>query len=263
MTQSSHQSKGIPLHPRDGKSNYFNSKGKHQNLYDYCHSQMVRQRLYDYHTTSQQELFEKLCGVYTALHLYGFDIMDELPEPLRKAVVDNEIELFANGLDFSLPDRLMNWRKPEEDIEHLLDATVLIAHKSLVKEPSSPMPQITNPQKPTVVCLCGSTRFKSEFEQANKQETLKGNIVLSVGFFGHCEDEPLSVETKKALDQLHLAKIAMADEVLILNVGGYIGSSTKNELHFALSAGKHIRFLEPDNVPQHCLGLPIQPIQQP
>lgn len=134
-----------------------------------------------------------------------------------------------------------------------MDATVLIAHKSLVKEPA--MNQVVETPKPTVVCLCGSTRFKSEFEKANKQETLNGKIVLSVGFFGHCEDEPLSVETKTALDQLHLAKIAMADEVLFLNVGGYVGSSTTNELRYALGAGKRIRFLEPDNVPQHCLRL--------
>jgi hypothetical protein len=105
--------------------------------------------------------------------------------------------------------------------------------------------------KPIIVCLCGSTRFKDVFERTNKEETLKGNIVLSVGMFGHVdavgnvvEKIWLTDEQKVMLDRLHLRKIDLSDEVLILNVGGYIGESTKRELLYAKEKNKKIRFLE-------------------
>lgn len=103
----------------------------------------------------------------------------------------------------------------------------------------------------TIVCLCGSTRFHKEFARANYEETMAGKIVLSVGFFMHSSQEAhgttfaCTSEQKKALDALHLDKINLADEVLILNVGGYIGESTSRELQHARDAGKKIRFLEP------------------
>lgn len=97
---------------------------------------------------------------------------------------------------------------------------------------------------PQVICLCGSTRFKTAFESTLRDETLKGNIVLSVGLFGHIEGLDMDGPTKKMLDELHLRKIDMADEVLVLNVDGYIGSSTKNEIEYAARANKEIRYLE-------------------
>ena len=78
---------------------------------------------------------------------------------------------------------------------------------------------------PKVICLCGSTRFKDAYVKAMRDETLEGNIVLSVGMFSHEENIDMSGDLKKMLDQLHLRKIDKADEVLVLNVGGYIGSS--------------------------------------
>ena len=97
---------------------------------------------------------------------------------------------------------------------------------------------------PTVVCLCGSTKFKDAFIAASRDETLKGNIVLSVGLFGHIEGLDMNSETKLMLDELHKRKIDISDEVLILNVGGYIGSSTKSELEYSQSKNKIIRYLE-------------------
>lgn len=110
---------------------------------------------------------------------------------------------------------------------------------------------IINSNKPKIVCLCGSTRFSEAFQQANLNETLEGNIVLSIGcdmksdhdLFSDLSDAALS-EIKEKLDELHKRKIDLADEVLILNVGGYIGSSTKSELDYALNKGKFVRFLE-------------------
>lgn len=97
--------------------------------------------------------------------------------------------------------------------------------------------------KPEVVCLCGSTRYKKEFEEVYKQLTLEGKIVLTVGCFMHSGDE-VSEEQKEMLDELHLAKIDLADTVFVLNVEGYIGKSTKKEIKYAKKMGKEIKYLE-------------------
>ena len=98
--------------------------------------------------------------------------------------------------------------------------------------------------KPKIVCLCGSTKFKAAYLSANFDETMKGNIVLSVGCFIHADNIRINEEQKIILDKLHLEKIKLADEILILNVGGYIGYSTENEIIFAKKLGKKIRFWE-------------------
>jgi len=105
-------------------------------------------------------------------------------------------------------------------------------------------------ERPKIVCLCGSTRFKDAFDEANYQETMAGKIVLSVGFYMHAtgnkhgESIGSTLEQKVALDELHKRKIDLADEVFVLNVGGYIGESTQSELDYALAHGKFVRFLE-------------------
>ena len=130
------------------------------------------------------------------------------------------------------------------------------------------------PPRPKVFCLCGSTRFRDQFMQANYRETLKGNIVLSVGFYVHVADEcpncdasqsfakeqgaegpqgkcwqcgadlGCTPEQKIALDELHKRKIDLADEVFVLNVGGYIGQSTHSEIEYAIAHRKPVRYLE-------------------
>ena len=98
-----------------------------------------------------------------------------------------------------------------------------------------------------VITLCGSTRFRKEFERINKKLTLEGNVVISVGCFGHAGDT-ISQEQKELLDQIHLQKIDMADEVFVINVDGYIGKSTSREIKYALSVGKPVVYLEePDD----------------
>ena len=97
-----------------------------------------------------------------------------------------------------------------------------------------------------VITLCGSTRFKDQFLEAQKRLTLEGNIVISVGLFGHSGDDEVWTEgTKEMLDDMHKRKIDMADEIYVINVGGYIGSSTRSEIEYAKSHGKGIRYLEP------------------
>lgn len=95
-----------------------------------------------------------------------------------------------------------------------------------------------------VITLCGSTRFKKQFEEQNKRLTLEGNIVISVGLFGHSGDE-ITDEQKKMLDEMHKRKIDMADEIFVINVGDYVGSSTLSEIEYARENNKHINYLEP------------------
>ena len=96
-----------------------------------------------------------------------------------------------------------------------------------------------------VITLCGSTRFKDEFMEAQKRLTLEGNIVISVGLFGHSGDNEVWIEgTKEMLDDMHLRKIDMADEIYVINADGYIGTSTRNEIEYAKRTGKVVRYLE-------------------
>ena len=103
-----------------------------------------------------------------------------------------------------------------------------------------------------VVTLCGSTRFKEEFMKAQKDLTLQGYIVISVGLFGHSGDsevwenmdEGTLTKTKEMLDDMHKRKIDMADEIFVINVGGYIGDSTKSEIRYAQETGKLVKYLE-------------------
>lgn len=107
-----------------------------------------------------------------------------------------------------------------------------------------------------VVTLCGSTRFKDEFLDAQKRLTLAGNIVISVGLFGHAGDaevwdgmdEGTLSETKRMLDDMHLRKIDMADEVFVVDVDGYIGESTRLEIEYAKAAGKSVRYLSEEGL---------------
>lgn len=104
-----------------------------------------------------------------------------------------------------------------------------------------------------VVTLCGSTRFKDEYIRAQKELTLQGNIVLSVGLYGHAGDpevwedmdEGTVTKTKEMLDEMHRAKIDMADYVFIINPGGYIGESTRREIAYAREKGIPVAYLEP------------------
>lgn len=100
---------------------------------------------------------------------------------------------------------------------------------------------------PKQVVLCGSTRFYQAFQEANLRETLVGNIVLSIGCDTKADrDLSLGSVDKMALDVLHLYKIDLADEVLVLNVGGYIGASTRREVKYAYQLDKLIRVLVTD-----------------
>lgn len=106
-----------------------------------------------------------------------------------------------------------------------------------------------------IVTLCGSTKFKKEFLEIQKKLTLLGYIVISVGLFGHSGDnevwenmdEGTLTKTKSMLDDMHKRKIDLSDMIYVINVGGYIGESTRSEIEYAICTGKEVRYLESVN----------------
>ena len=111
-----------------------------------------------------------------------------------------------------------------------------------------------------IITLCGSTRFKDEFMEAQKRLTLEGNFVISIGLFGHSGDsevwesmdEGTLTKTKEMLDDMHKRKIDMADEIFIINVGGYIGDSTYSEIDYVKAHGIFIYILSDYNLLEKC-----------
>lgn len=113
---------------------------------------------------------------------------------------------------------------------------------------------------PRVYTLCGSTRFPQAHDLANLHLSTQGHIVIPLGMHGHA-DEPQgarfltsdgdeSTAVKRALDRLHFAKIDRSDAIYVINVGGYVGSSTKREIAYARAHGKAVEWMFPDAIPQ-------------
>ncbi len=112
--------------------------------------------------------------------------------------------------------------------------------------------------KRIVMTLCGSTKYKKEFEDVNAKFTMKGMVVLSVGVFGHADGIRFKKSEKETLDLIHLAKIDMSDSIYVINVGGYIGKSTRREIEYALIKNKQVYFMENSNEFKHYSLSPAQ-----
>ena len=99
-----------------------------------------------------------------------------------------------------------------------------------------------------VITLCGSTRFKDDFIKAQEFLTLAGNIVISIGLFGHADNKyghEITEEVKEMLDDIHKRKIDMSDAILVVNREDYIGKSTASEIAYAKSTGKRVDYMYP------------------
>lgn len=103
-----------------------------------------------------------------------------------------------------------------------------------------------------VITLCGSTKFKDDFMREQKRLTLEGNIIFTVGLFGHSGDNEVwegmddgtLTKTKEMLDDMHFRRIDMSDEIFVINKNGYIGTSTRNEIDYAVKTGKKVNYME-------------------
>jgi hypothetical protein len=120
---------------------------------------------------------------------------------------------------------------------------------------------------PKVYTLCGSTRFPDAFNVANMHLSLQGHIVIGLGMFGHA-DEPRgsrfltsdgdeSTPHKKSLDVLHLRKIDLSDAIFVINIGGYVGSSTRREIAYATANGKNVEWMFPGATPDLDCEVPV------
>jgi hypothetical protein len=95
-----------------------------------------------------------------------------------------------------------------------------------------------------IITLCGSTKFKEEFEDARFWLTMQGHIVLTVGGFHHSTDDAkikrIIEERKTELDALHKDKIDLSDSIMVIDVDNYIGESTRSEIAHAVMNEKTI-----------------------
>lgn len=133
-----------------------------------------------------------------------------------------------------------------EDLEERIHAIATAAISDRAKERAPAMKDVMT-NRPAIVTLCGSTRFYEAFRQAQYEETMAGRIVLTVGFLPgqvHGESVGCTREQKQKLDELHYHKIAMSDQILVLNVDGYVGESTRREIALAWLLLKQIRWLD-------------------
>jgi hypothetical protein len=106
-------------------------------------------------------------------------------------------------------------------------------------------------EKPCIICLCGSTRFTDEMLVKQWELTKSGYIVLSwcalpASYFNGGDPAHVGDQegVKELVDEIHKRKIDLADEVFVINIGGYIGESTRSEINYALKHGKPVKYLE-------------------
>lgn len=197
---------------------------------------------WDYGWKSPDELIEQFSGIISE---------DKLRKILMSLCL--EVDEFDSRLNQLLKDFSY---LPQEDVAECLSFYLEVIKKKTQKKGISKLSfgsaireylntiGVTE-SKFKVITLCGSTRFKDQFLEQQKRLTLEGNIVISVGLFGHSGDEEVwQPGMKEMLDDMHLQKIDMADEIFVINVGGYIGESTKREIAHAEQSGKSVRYLE-------------------
>lgn len=106
-------------------------------------------------------------------------------------------------------------------------------------------------KKPKIICLCGSTRFTEEMLVKQWELTKQGYIVLSWcalpnWYFNEEDKTHLGDQegVKEIVDELHKRKIDLADEILVININGYIGDNTRNEIAYAIEQNKPVHWLE-------------------
>lgn len=200
----------------------------------YLHEQQALRKLRTLTVVAYSKLLEK--SHKNAVGWMGFTMLKELKEKLSEEVTEFFDSVFASEVSPTLAEV----RKEAGDVSNV----VMMLCDNIGCFPEQVL-------APKIVCLCGSTRFWKEYQKQNLKETLAGNIVLSIGAASGTDAEHfanLSREeydaVKIQLDELHKRKIDLADEILVLNVDGYIGESTRSEINYAIETSKHVRYLE-------------------
>jgi len=187
-----------------------------------------------------RELWE-VCGCSGNILAYLFNTtlsLDNLFKHAVPKVIDKIMAEYECSSDFAYASLFKRWLvELELDIPNADTALFKVVYKVLVEA----IP------RPKIICLCGSTRFIDTFNEWQKRLTYEGKIVLSIEIVNSqaVDTDPQHCNSilKDMLDELHLRKIDLADEVLVLNVGGYIGESTTREIAYACKIGKPIKYL--------------------
>lgn len=165
-------------------------------------------------------------GLAVFLTVYRGDLGDLASEPRWRAIVDG---VYLSSQVLPVEDAVESLLKALPKMLRNTGRAVLRLAQSLV----------SGSEIPKVICLCGSTRFRPEFEDATRRITVECNIFLTVGFFGHSGDV-VTDEQKESLDDLHLRKIDIADEVWVVHRDRYVGESTSREIEYARENGKKV-----------------------
>lgn len=95
-----------------------------------------------------------------------------------------------------------------------------------------------------IITLCGSTKFKQQFDKVNMDLTFLNKIILQPGCYVHSDKIIITEKQKEQLDKLHKEKIDLSDCIYVINVNNYIGSSTRSEIEYALKKNKPVFYLE-------------------
>lgn len=93
-----------------------------------------------------------------------------------------------------------------------------------------------------VITICGSYKFKKEMINIAEKLTLEGNCVLMPNELSRNSKDDYTLEEALMIDKMHKEKIKLSDAILVVNVNGYIGSSTKSEIEYAKNLNKEIMY---------------------
>jgi hypothetical protein len=94
------------------------------------------------------------------------------------------------------------------------------------------------------VTICGSMRFKDEMLRQADRLSRDGHIVLFPFVTFTAEEQANGHPDKVMLDRMRLAKIDRSAFIHVVNVGGYIGASTRGEIDYAKLTGKPVVYTE-------------------
>lgn len=100
--------------------------------------------------------------------------------------------------------------------------------------------------KPKVITICGSSKFKGAILGVTQRLTLQGHIVINHGFFHHQDMVPITDKQKKDLDDLMFRKIDISDRIHVVNINGYMGTTTVAAVEYARAKDKTVTFEEPE-----------------
>ncbi len=178
---------------------------------------------------------------------YMQEMIDKVQEPIAKAgnLLDNIVDNMKDDMDTmlgnaikSVDDRLDEMYRLREKGKEALKDSLREVRKWLPGEREIPN---------KIVTICGSMKFQKEMQKVSEKLELQNDYVVIQCIYPN-EEHEYSQEELQCLRELHYRKIELSDAIYIVNVGGYIGESVRQEIEYARSLGKEILSMEPIEV---------------